>query len=91
MTQLDPETADLIAAHGVQRVLALNPGYLSETVPLTLVALLAADKIDLELASHVIRHADRFCLVPSPIYIDAKWHVEANALLQSAHPFDSVR
>ena len=91
MTHLDIETADLIAALGVQRALAVNPGYLSETVPLTVVALLAADRIELDVASHVIRNSERFCLVPPPLFLDAKWHVEANAVMQSAHPFGGDR
>jgi hypothetical protein len=91
MLQLDLETADIIAARGVQRALAFYPGYLSETVELTVVALLAADKIDMQVASYVIHNSDRFTLMPPPLYLDAKWHVEADVIANSAHPFGTAQ
>lgn len=87
MLTLDQETADFIAAKAVQKTIALYPTYHRATVAETVRALTAEAKLDPTVASYITHNLERFSPLPMPLSVGAKWHVEAEVLAESAHPF----
>lgn len=92
MQPLDQETADYIAATKLSAALVRSPACLGPNVEATVRTLFGSGLIDVTLAHYVTLNADRFCTLPAPPYIDAKWHLMAESLhgatkTSSAHPF----
>jgi hypothetical protein len=94
MQPLDQETADYMAATRIREALIRVPACHYVNVEATVKALYKAHLIDLSAACYVTLNADRFCVLPAPIYFDAEWHAQAELLqgaesTSSAHPFPS--
>lgn len=80
MSQLDPETADLIAARAVKEALMASPSLARQSVLETIETLFTEGLINEKIAAYVLKHEDRFKISPPPRWFDARWYVEtANA------------
>lgn len=78
MFSLDNETADLIAARLLRTALEEAPSHHYLTVAGTVNSLRVAGKIESKLAEYLTAHADRFCMLPAPRFIEPVWYVEAS-------------